>query len=71
MYPITFWYLIGIAIHENLEIHLVGVVIGYLYGSLDYENMIVSEGFKMPEAYSSKSREMYSIRLQKSLCGLK
>jgi len=33
--------------------------------------MKISEGFKMPEAYSSKSREMYLIRLQRSLCILK
>jgi len=32
--------------------------------------MKIPEGFKMPEAYS-KFREMYSIRLQRSLYGLK
>ena len=58
--------------HENREIYLMDVVTTYLYGSLDNEiYMKVSEGLKMPEAYSSKSREMYSIRLQKSLYGLK
>ena len=48
------------------------VVTAYLYGSFDNEiYMKVPEGLKMPEAYSSKSRKMYSIRLQKSLYGLK
>ena len=48
------------------------VVTSYLYGSLDNEiYMKVSEGLKLPKAYSSKSRKMYSIRLQKSLYGLK
>ena len=70
MDAITFRYLIGLAVHENLEIHLMDVVTAYLYGSLDNEiYMKVPEGLKMPEAY--KSREMYSIRLQKSLYGLK
>ena len=70
MGAITFRYLIGLAVHENLEIHLMDVVTAYLYGSLDNEiYMKVPEGLKMLEAYNS--REMYSIRLQKSLYGLK
>ena len=70
MDAITFRYLIGLVVHENLEIHLMDVVTAYLYGSLDNEiYMKVPEGLKIPEAY--KSREMYSIRLQKSLYGLK
>ena len=72
MDAITFRYLIGLVVHENLEIHLMDVVTAYLYGALDNEiYMKVPEGLKMPEAYSSKSRKMYSIRLQKSLYGLK
>ena len=52
--------------------HLMGVVTAYLYGSLDNQIYIkIFEGFKMPKAYSSKPREMYSIRLQRSLYGLK
>ena len=72
MDAITFRYLFGLAVHENLEIHLMDVVTTYLYGSLDNEiYMKISEGLKMPKAYSSKPREMCSIRLQKSLYGLK
>ena len=72
MDAITFRYLIGLAVHENLEIHLMDVVTAYLYSSLDNEiYMKVSEGLKMSEACSSISWEVYSIRLQKSLYGLK
>ena len=64
MDAIAFRYLIGLAVHENLEIHLMDVVTAYLYGSLDNEiYMKISEGLKMPEAYSSKPRKMCSIRL--------
>ena len=33
MNAITFRYLISLAVHENLEIHLIDVVTTYLYGS--------------------------------------
>ena len=42
------------------------VVTAYLYGSLDNDiYMKVPEGLKMPEAYKSKPREMYSIKFKK------
>jgi hypothetical protein len=48
------------------------VVTSYLYGSLDNDIcMKIPEGYKMPEAYNSKSRSIYSIKLQRSLYGLK
>ena len=57
MDAITFRYLIDLAVHENLEIHLMDVVTTYLYGSLDNEiYMKVPKGIKMLEACSSKSR---------------
>ena len=44
----------------------------YLYGSLDNDiYMKIPEGFKLPEAYNSYSQEIYSIRLYRSLYGLK
>ncbi|KAL0297860.1 UNVERIFIED_CONTAM: Transposon Ty4-H Gag-Pol polyprotein [Sesamum angustifolium] len=44
----------------------------YLYGSLDNDiYMKLPEGFHLPEAYNSDSREHYSIKLDKSLYGLK
>ena len=65
MDAMTFLYLIGLVVHENLEIYLMEVVTAYLDGSLDNEIYIkVSEGLKLPEACSSKSREMYSIRIK-------
>lgn len=48
------------------------VVTAYLYGSLDTNiYMKIPEGFRMPEALKSKSRHMYSIKLNRSLYGLK
>ena len=48
------------------------VVTAYLYGSLDSDiYMKIPEGFKMPESLSSKPKELYSIKLQRSLYGLK
>ena len=62
---ITFRYLISMSVSE-------GLVTAYLYGSLDSDiYMKIPEGFKMPEAYNSISRDMCSIKLQRSLYGLK
>ena len=72
MDAITFRYLISLAVSENLEMRLMDVVTAYLYGSLDNDiYMKIPEGFKMPEALNSKPRERYSIKLQRSLYGLK
>jgi hypothetical protein len=44
---------------------LMDVVTAYLYGSLNNDIYIkVSEGLKMLEAFKSKPREMYSIKLK-------
>ena len=68
---ITFRYLINLAVHEKLKMRLMDVVTTYLYGSLDHNIfMKIPEAFKIPEAYKD-SRETYSIKLQKSLYGLK
>ena len=51
---------------------LMDVVTAYLYGSLDANvYMQIPEGFTLPEAMNSKPRSMYSIKLQRSLYGLK
>ncbi|KAD2805852.1 hypothetical protein E3N88_39229 [Mikania micrantha] len=72
MDAITFRYLISLAVSKNLEMHLMDVVTAYLYGSLDSDiYMKVPEGFKIPDALSSKPKEMYSIKLQRLLYGLK
>jgi len=51
---------------------MLDVVTAYLYGSLDSDiYMKLPEGFNLPEADSLGSREDYSIKLNKSLYGLK
>ena len=68
---ITFRYLINMTVHEKLEMHLMDVVTAYLYGSLDHNIfMKIPEALKVPEAYKN-SKESCSIKLQKSLYGLK
>ena len=72
MDAIMFRYLISLAVSTNLEMRLMVVVTAYLYGSLDrYIYMKISEGFKMSEVSSLKPKELYSIKLQRSLYGLK
>ena len=72
MDSITFRYLIHFAVSEGLEMHLMDVVTSYLYGSIDSDiYMKILEGFTLPEEKFSKPRGMYSIKLQRSLYGLK
>ena len=72
MDAITFRYLIQLVVSEGLEMHLMDVVTTYLYGSIDSDiYMKIPEGFPLPEAKFSKPRGMYSIKLQRSLYGLK
>ena len=48
------------------------VVTSYLYESLNSDiYMKIPERFKMPKALRTKPHEMYSIKLQRSLYGLK
>ncbi|PRQ59184.1 putative RNA-directed DNA polymerase [Rosa chinensis] len=69
---ITFRYLISLAISEKLNIQLMDVVTAYLYGDLDTEiYMKVPEGLKIPDTNSSRPRNTLSIRLRRSLYGLK
>ncbi|CAM9003245.1 unnamed protein product [Rhodiola kirilowii] len=72
MDAITFRFLLSLSVLEGLQMNLMDVVTAYLYGSLDNDiYMKIPEGFKLPEAYSSKPREIYSIKLQRALYGLK
>ena len=69
---ITFRFFISLAILKGLHMHLLNVVTAYLYGSLDNDiYMKVPNGLKIHEACNSKPWEMYSIKLQRSLYGLK
>ena len=68
----TFRYLISLAVREGLDLRLMDVVTAYLYGSLENEiYMKLPEGFNLPKGYNSNSRADYSIKLNKSLYGLK
>ncbi|KAJ9541904.1 hypothetical protein OSB04_028410 [Centaurea solstitialis] len=68
---ITLRYLMSLAVHQSLDMRLMDVVTAYLYSSLDNEiYMKIPEGLKAPEEYRH-SQDMCSIRLQKSLYGLK
>ena len=68
----NFRYLISLIVSKNLEMRLMDVVTAYLYGSLDSDiYMKIPEWFKMPEALSAKHKEMYFIKLKRSLYGLK
>ena len=70
MSGITFRYLISMAANLNLKMQLMDVVTAYLYGSLDSEiYMRVPEGLKIPGP--NQNRNMFSVRLQRSLYGLK
>ena len=48
------------------------VLTSYLYRSINTNiDMKIPEGFKLPEATNPKPRNMYSIKLQRSLYKLK
>jgi hypothetical protein len=69
---ITFKFFINLVVTESLDMLLMNVVTSYLYGSLDNDiYMKIPERYKMPETYNSKSQSIYSIKLQRSLYGLK
>lgn len=68
----TFRYLISLVAHEGLKLHMMDVVTAYLYGSLDSDiYMKLRERFNLPETHCLRSREDYSINLNKYLYGLK
>ena len=72
MDAITFRFLISLTVSEGLDMCLMNVITAYLYGSIDNDiYMKIPEGFKLPEAINTKSRNMCSIKLQRSLYGLK
>lgn len=58
----------SLAVSKNLEIHLMYVMIAYLYGSLDNGiHMKISEGLKMLEELRAKSTEICLVKLHRSL----
>ena len=72
MDAITFRFLISLTVSKGPNMRLMDVITTYLYGSMDNDiYMKIPEGFKLPEANCTKPRSMYSIKLQRSLYGLK
>ena len=70
MDTITFRYLISLAVHQKLDMQLMDVVTAYLYGSLDSDiYMKIPDGYPVPE--TNNCRQLFSIKLQRSLYGLK
>ena len=70
MSSITFRYLISLVVQNRLSLQLMDVVTAYLYGSLDSEiYMKVPDGINIPNP--AANRNMYCVKLQKSLYGLK
>lgn len=69
---ITLRYLISLVVTGKLDMRLMDVVTAYLYGSLDTDiYMTIPEGFKNPVTNIPKQCGLYSIKLQRSLYGLK
>ena len=70
MSGITFRYLISLAVQNRLSMQLMDVVTAYLYGSLDSKiYMKVPDGISIPNPEAN--RNMFCVKLQKSLYGLK
>ena len=72
MDEITFRFLINLTVFEGLDIRLMDITTTYLYESIDNDiYMKIPKGFKLPETNNIKPRNMCSIKLQRSLYGLK
>ncbi|KAI3707738.1 hypothetical protein L6452_26367 [Arctium lappa] len=70
MNVIMFRYLISLVISEGVEIQLMDVVTAYLYGDLDSE-IYMKLPNSLPLLDSSKPRSAFTIKLRRSLYGLK
>ena len=69
---ISFHYLISLVVFEKLSMQLMDVVTAYLYGDLDTKiYMNVPKILTLTRSNIFKPRNMLSIRLRRSLYGLK
>ena len=69
---ITIRYLISLSVSKGLDMRLIDVIIAYLYGMLEKDiYMKVPEEFQFPQVNTSQPRNMYSMKLKRSLYGLK
>ena len=65
---IKFRYLINMIVKERLDMRLMDVMIAYLYGKLDNDiYMRVPEGLKIPKMGIHQTRNMYSMKFQRSI----
>ena len=72
MDAITFHFLISLAVSKGMDMRLMDVITTYLYGSIDNDIYIkIPEGFTLPQVVNAKPHSMCSIKLQRSLYGLK
>ena len=72
MDAITFQYLISLTVSKGLNMCLMDVVTTYLYGFIDTNvNMKIPERFKLLETINPKPQNMYLIKIQRFLYGLK
>ena len=56
----------------NLDMQLIDVVTTYLYRSLDtHIYMKIPNGFKIPEIKENENHNIYNVKLQRYLYGLK
>jgi hypothetical protein len=70
MNGITFRYLIFLTIQNHLSLQLMDVVITYLYGSLN-SDIYMKVPYGIPYSNINTNRNMYYVKLVKSLYGLK
>jgi hypothetical protein len=70
MNGITFRYLISLATQKRLSVQLMDVVNAYLYGSLD-SNIYIKNPDRIFVPNANVGRNMYCVKLNKSLYGLK
>jgi hypothetical protein len=70
MNGITFQYLISLTIQNYLSLQLMDVVTAYLYGSLD-SDIYMKVPDEIPVLNMNANRNMYCVKLVKSLYGLK
>ena len=69
---ITFHFLISLAVSKGLDMCFIDVITTYLYGPIDNDIYIkIPRGFTLPEVVNAKPCSMCSIKLQRSLYGLK
>ena len=71
MDTITFCFLISLIVLEGLDMRLMDVLTVYLYGSIDDIYIKILKGFKLLKENSTKSCNIYSVKLQQSLYDLK